>query len=42
MKCSHKLKEIKRDYYLDFCGYRVLKKTMYCEKCHKKFIKKYY
>lgn len=42
MRCRHNLKEIKMNYYLDFCGYRVLKKTICCEKCGKTIIRKYY
>ena len=40
MKCNHNFKEMKREYYMGFCGYRVLKKTMFCTKCNKK--KKHY
>lgn len=42
MKCLHKWKEIERKNYIDYSGYKVLKIIFNCEKCGKKYIKKYF
>lgn len=42
MRCVHNWKEVKREYYWDYSGYRVLKIKLCCKKCDKKRIKKLY
>lgn len=42
MKCKHKFNEIKRQSYIDFNGFEVVKIIYKCEKCGKKHSKKVY
>jgi len=41
-KCNHIYREVKRESYIDYSCFRVLKITLMCEKCNKKKVKKFY